>query len=87
MKRLNVVFVILLLTVLGCKLPGFLSGGGTSGSGKGTATGGSDPRADVVEASKKFIALPHFTANMEGVGQSEIKSQVAYLSPDRFHIK
>lgn len=86
MKNQHLAFLFLVIAALGCKIPGFSSGGGLSGSSKGTATGGSDPKVDVVEASKKFIALPSFTANMEGVGQTEIKSQVAYLAPDRFHI-
>jgi outer membrane lipoprotein-sorting protein len=79
--------------VIGCKLPSFLrdmtSGGTSKGSSSqgGTATSGSDPREDVVQASKKFMELPYFTANMEGVGQTEIKSQVAFVAPDRFHVK
>jgi len=89
MKRNYIAFLILTLAVVGCKLPGFLSGGGGGGSsagGKGTATGGADPKADVIEASKRFIALPSFAANMEGTGQTEIKSQVKYLAPDHFHV-
>ena len=86
MKNHHLAFLILLIAVVGCKIPGFSSGGGLSGSSKGTATGGSDPKADVVEASKKFLALQSFTANMEGAGQTEIKSQVKYAAPDRFHI-
>ena len=86
MKPQYIAFLALLLAVIACnKIPG-LSGGGVGGSKGGTATGGSDPRADVVEASKKFIALPAFTANTEGMGQTEIKSQVKYAEPDRFHI-
>jgi len=84
MKKLNGASIILLLVVLGCKLPGALSGGGSS---KGTASGGSDPKADVVEASKKFVDLPFFTANMEGTGQTAIKSQVEYAAPDKYHVK
>jgi len=88
MKRLSLVLILLALAVIGCKLPGFIGGGGGGGSVKGgTATGGSDPKTDVIEASKKFIALQSFTANMEGAGQSEIKSQVKYAAPDKFHIK
>lgn len=83
MMRLAPVAFILLLVVIGCKLPGSLTGG----SKGATATGGSDPRADVVAASKKFLELPYFTANMEGVGQTEIKSQVQYAAPDRYHVK
>ena len=85
MKQHHIAFLILVVAVIGCKIPGLSSGGAGSTKG-GTATGGSDPRTDVVEASKKFIALPSFKANMEGVGQTEIKSQVEYLAPDRFHV-
>lgn len=92
MKRLSPVLLLLIFVVVGCKLPASLtdlfSGGGKAGSSSGgTATGGADPREDVVQASKKFIDLPYFTAKMEGVGQTEIKSQVAYAAPDRFYVK
>lgn len=87
MKNQHLAFLILIFAVLGCnKIPG-LSGGGLGGAKGGTATGGSDPKTDVIEASKKFIALPSFRADMNGVGQGEIKSQVEYSAPDRFHIK
>lgn len=87
MKKLSPILLILFLCALGCNMSSIknlVSGGA---GGKGTATGGSDPKADVVEASKKFLALPFFTANMEGMGQTEIKSQVQFSAPDSFHIK
>lgn len=92
MKKLSPVLLLLIFVAIGCKLPASLtdlvSGGGKGrGSAGGSATGGADPREDVVQASKKFIDLPYFTANMEGIGQTEIRSQVAYLAPDRFHVK
>jgi hypothetical protein len=92
MKRLTPVLLLLMFVALGCKLPAsikdLVSGGsGGSSSSSGTATGGSDPKEDVVQASKKFIALPYFTANMEGVGQTEIKSRVEYVAPDRYRAK
>ncbi len=95
MKKLSPVFLLLIFVVAGCKLPASLKdlvsggekGGSGSSSGGGTATSGADPREDVVQASKKFIDLPFFTANMEGEGQTPIKSQVAYAAPDRFHVK
>jgi len=77
---------------VGCKfgsLKDLVSGGasGNSSSSKGSSsTGGSDPKADIVAASKKFIDLPAFSAKMEGQGQSEIKSQVDYVAPDRYHV-
>ncbi len=84
MKKLLLVISILAAASLGCKM---LSGGGSgSSSGGGTATGGSDPKADVIAASKKFIDLKSFSAKMEGMGQTEIKQQVDYVAPDRFHI-
>jgi hypothetical protein len=83
MKKHSPVFLLLLFVIIGCKLPGSLTGG----SKGATTTGGSDPRADVVAASKKFLELPYFTANMEGTGQTAIKSQVAYAAPDRYHVK
>lgn len=83
MRKLSPAFLLIVLVVIGCKLPGALSGGGSKGA---TATGGSDPKADIVEASRKFLALPYFTANMDGMGQTEIRSQVKYLAPDRLHI-
>ncbi len=87
MKRSGPIIFLLVLVVLGCKLPSAIRDMTSGGSSKGSATGGSDPREDVVQASKKFIGLPYFTANMEGVGQTEIKSQVAFAAPDRFHVK
>jgi len=83
MKKLSPVILVLLFVVIGCKLPFSLTG-----VSKGeTATGGSDPRADVVAASKKYIELPYFTANTEGMGQTEIKSKIEYVAPDRYHVK
>jgi hypothetical protein len=94
MKKLIPLILILISVVLGCKLPGALKDAtsGTNSSGGSSSTGGrakasSDPRADVVEASKKFLDLPYFTANMEGQGQTPIKSKVEYAAPDKFHIK
>jgi hypothetical protein len=86
MKKLVIVACILIAGSLGCKQLGGLAPGGGGTSGGGTATGGSDPKADVVAASKKFIDLKSFTANMQGMGQTEIKSQVKYAAPDRFHV-
>ena len=87
MKKLSPVLLILFLCALGCNMSSIKSLIPGASGGKGTATGGSDPKADVVEAARKFIALPFFTANMEGMGQTEIKSQVQFSAPDSFHIK
>jgi outer membrane lipoprotein-sorting protein len=84
-----------MIAVLGCRLPSAIrdmtSGGTSKGSGGSSPldsdTRNADPREAVVEASNKFIALPYFTAKMEGVGQTEIKSEVKFAAPDRFHVK
>jgi len=88
MKKLSPTLLILFFCALGCSMSSIKSlvPGGASGGSKGTATGGADPKADIIEASKKFIALPSFSAKMEGMGQTPIKSQVDYVAPDRYHI-
>lgn len=83
MKKLTLVFLLVTSVGLGCKIFDSLKGAG-SGSGSGTA--GSDPKADIIAASRKFTELKSFSAKMEGVGQTEIKSQVDYVAPDRFHV-
>ena len=87
-SRYIAILTVLSATLLGCKLSGLIPGSGGSGGpgGSGTATGGSDPRADIVAASKKFIELKSFSAKTEGMGQTAIKSQVDYVAPDRYHV-
>ena len=86
MKKLSLILLLLASVSLACKLSSLMPGsGGGSGSG-GSSSGGADPKADIVEASKKFIALKAFSAKMEGMGQTEIKSQVDFVAPDRYHI-
>lgn len=88
MKRLTLVVLLLSSVSIGCKFIDSLRGGGTAGgSGGGSTTASSDPKADIVAASNKFIALKSFSAKMEGMGQTEIKSQVDYVAPDRYHVK
>ncbi|MFT3742700.1 MAG: hypothetical protein QM785_00265 [Pyrinomonadaceae bacterium] len=89
MKRSILILLLLCSLGLGCKFLDSLKGGGSglgTGSSGGSASGGNDPKADVIAASKKFIDLKSFTAKTEGVGQTEIKSQIAYLAPDRYHV-
>ncbi len=91
MKRLTLVLVLLSSVGLGCKfidtLRGEGSGGTTGGSGGGSVTASSDPKADIVAAANKFTALKSFSAKMDGIGQTEIKSQVDYVAPDRYHVR
>lgn len=87
MKRIAIVLILLACAGLGCKFFDSLKSGGSgsgSGSGGGTSTG--DPKADLIAVSRKFMDLKSFSAKMEGVGQTEIKSQVDFVAPDRFHI-
>ncbi|MBP6001994.1 MAG: hypothetical protein KA746_01035 [Pyrinomonadaceae bacterium] len=86
MKKILLPLFILLFAVLGCSKIRELAGGSAGGSGGGTATAGTDPKEDITQAAKKFIALPAFSAKMEGMGQTEIKSQVDYVAPDRYHV-
>ena len=83
MKNLTLIILTLAAVSLGCsKLSGLLPG-----SKGGTATGGSDPKADVIEASKKFLSLPSYTAHMNGSGsQGDTKYQLEYAQPDKFHM-
>ena len=73
------------MIVLGCKLPSVLTGGGAGGSGKGTATGGSDPKADIVEASKKFIdfvAPDRF--HIKYLGGTGAGMEIIYIGTDSY---
>jgi len=90
MNKLITVSAILIFFALGCSkvtqlLPGARGGGVGSGSG-GATKASSDPKQDIIDASNKFIALPYFSAKMNGTGQNELKSQVDYVAPDRYHI-
>src|SRR5512140_2564145 len=89
MKRLTLALVLLCCVGLGCKYISALKGsgsGGDSGGGAAGSSGGSDPKADIIAASKKFIELKSFSAKTEGMGQTEIKSQIDYFAPDRYHV-
>lgn len=83
MKKLTLILILIASVGFGCKFLDSLKG---AGSGGGTGTGGSDPKADVIAASRKFTELKFFSAKMDGVGQTEIKSQVDYVEPDRFRV-
>jgi len=88
-NKLITVSAILIFFALGCAkitqlMPASKSGG--TGSGSGGTKASSDPRQDVIDASTKFIALPYFSAKMTSSGQNEIKTQVDYVAPDRYHI-
>ncbi len=99
MKNVTIILLVLAAVVLSCKLPDSLTGKSSSDTSNssnsastskpvtsGPATSSGDPKADIVAASKKFIDLPSFTANMDGTGTADFHTKVEYISPDRYHI-
>jgi len=55
-------------------------------SGADTAPPSGDPRSDIVRASKKFLDLPQFSADLEGTGKNETHMQLEFQAPDRYHM-
>ena len=78
MKKLTLVLIFMVIAVSGCKTSK------VSGS-PGDTTASSDPKARVIEASQKFIALKSLTGKIEAVAETPFKQQVAYVAPDRYH--
>jgi hypothetical protein len=98
-NKLVLPIAILCFAVLGCSKIKELAGGSNptssnsnsaasnSGPSTGTKTSYSgEPKADIIAASKKFIALPAFSAKMDGTGTNEMHYKVEYAAPDKFHI-
>lgn len=98
MKNLPIVLLFCLTFTLGCGLSGKLanltsntgsSNGTTSGptsTDPGAAAPTSDPRNDVIRASRKFLDLPKFSGKMDGTGGKELHMKLEYVAPDRYHI-
>lgn len=87
MKKILLPLIILIIAVLGCSKFKELSGGtgGGTGGGSGASSGG-DPTTELKASAKKFMDLKSFSAKMEGMGQTEIRSQVDFIAPDKFHV-
>lgn len=79
MKKLMLVLIVIAAVVSGCKTSK------VSGS-EGETTASSDPKAAVLEASRKFIELKSFKGNIEAVAETSYKQQVDYVAPDRYHV-
>ena len=79
MKKLMLVLIFIATVVSGCKTSKV---SGTPGG----ATAPSDPKAEVIEASRKFIALKSLTGKIEGNATTPYKQQVEYAAPDRYHV-
>ncbi len=90
MRNTVAVLLLILAVALGCKFTGSSSsgdGGSTSGGKAGGGlSGGSDPKGDLVSASKKLADLKSLSARMQGMGTTEIKQQVDYVAPDKYHV-
>ena len=79
MKKLALVLIFIATVVSGCK------NSKVSGS-QGDPKASSDPKAAVIEASRKFIALKSFSGKIEAEAQTPFKQQVEYVAPDRYHV-
>lgn len=87
MKKILLPLILLLIAILGCSKFKELTGGAGGGTGGGSgASSGGDPTTELKAASKKFMDLKSFSAKMEGMGQTEIRSQVDFIAPDKFHV-
>lgn len=79
MKKLMLVLILIAAVVSGCKTAK------VSGS-EGDTTPPSDPKAAVLEASQKFMALKSFRGNIDADAETPYKQQVEYVAPDRYHV-
>lgn len=79
MRKLTLVLIVIAIVVSGCK------NSKVTGSPEAT-TAPSDPKADVIQASRKFIALKSLTGKIEADATTPYKQQVEYAAPDRYHV-
>jgi len=98
MKHLALVIAVLAFFVLGCGLFNRLANSSTNVATNDGSTTSSKPtsgdaalpsgnaREDLITASKKFIELPKFRANMDTSGTNQFRMRLDYVAPDRFHI-
>jgi len=91
-KSFGLAIFILILSVLACKMPDFTSksepnSNNTSIQKENSVTVSSNPRDDVIKASKKFTEQDSFQATMDGTGSKAIHMEIQYVAPDSYHIK
>ena len=55
-------------------------------AGDSTATAGADPKADVLNASRKIMAQNALSGRLVGEGQKMIRKNVEFVAPDRYHV-
>ena len=81
MKKLS-----LLLIFVACMSAGCANLQPVSGS-KGGITASNDAKADVIQASQKFIALNSVSAKIEADAETPYDQKVKYVAPDRYDVK
>lgn len=100
MRSLGFILLVFIVLAVGCKLPDAFKGSNSSTSSNsnssspfgdgpaspGKVTASSDPKADIISASKKFVELSSFTADMNGTGDNAIHMRLEYVAPDRYHV-
>src|SRR3954469_7387975 len=79
MKRLTLVLILIATAVSGCRN---LKASGSESDPKSS----SDPKAAVIEASRKFMALKSLVGKIEAAAETPFKQQVEYLAPDRYRV-
>lgn len=79
MKKLTLLLILIATVVSGCK------NSKVSGTA-GDTTASGDPKARVIEASRKFIELKSLTGKIEADAATPYKQQVEYAAPDRYRI-
>lgn len=79
MKKLTLVLILIGIVVSGCQ------NSKVTGS-PGATTAPSDPKADVITASRKFIALKSLTGKIEADAVTPYQQQVEYAAPDRYRV-
>ena len=80
MKELTLILILTVCLASACKVE--TSAESTSRTERASA----DPKASVVDASRKLIALNALAGKIEGAGKTVIKQDVEYIAPDKYHV-
>lgn len=91
-KSFIFVIFILIFSVIACKLPDFASKSESNSNSISTqkenpVTASSNPRDDVIKASKKFTEQNSIQATIDMTGSTNMHMEFEYAAPDRYHIK
>jgi outer membrane lipoprotein-sorting protein len=80
--KIQTLILILTASVLSACTSVKIAGPGTSSS----AAAHTDPRAEVINASHKFIALHDVAGHIQADGDTPFDQQVEFVAPDRYHV-